>query len=73
MSQPFGMFRRSDLVTECEACRLPVDLSRAGACVKCRRVLCNGHLHGSFIRRLVVDLNLGAQPICTTCRESVQA
>jgi len=69
MSQPFRVFRRSNLITECEECRLPVDLSRAGACIRCRRVLCNAHLHGSFFRRLAVDMSL-AQPICVQCRHA---
>jgi hypothetical protein len=67
VTQPFRVFRRSNLLTECEECRLPVDLSRAGACIRCRRVLCHGHLHGSFLRRLVVDMAL-APPVCLTCR-----
>lgn len=69
MSQAFRMFRRSNLLTECEECRLPVDLSRAGACTKCRRVLCNAHLHGSFLRRLMVDMSL-VQAVCLRCRNS---
>jgi len=72
VSQPFRIFRRSDLLTECEECRLPVNLSNAGACMRCRRVLCHPHLHGSFVRRLIVDLAL-AQPICLRCRDGVNA
>ena len=56
--------------TECEECRLPVDLTRAGACMRCRRVLCNAHLHGGFLRRLVVDVAL-AEPVCVRCRASI--
>jgi hypothetical protein len=36
-------------------------------------VLCHAHLHGSFFRRLLVDMNLGAQPICVSCRKSATA
>jgi len=61
------MFQRSGIWTECEECRRSVDLSRAGGCIQCRRVLCNTHLHGSFIRRLLVDL--GARPLCQRCRQ----
>jgi hypothetical protein len=34
-------------------------------------VLCDEHLHGSFFRKLFVDL--GAQPICLRCREDTKA
>ena len=64
---PFQVFRHSDLWTQCDECRLTFDLTRVGACARCRRVLCNSHLHGSFFRRLLVDL--GAEPVCLKCRE----
>jgi hypothetical protein len=66
MTSPFRVFRSSGLWTDCEECRLRVNLSSAGACRRCRRVLCNSHLHGSFFRRLLVDL--GAEPVCLRCR-----
>lgn len=65
---PFRVFRRSEMFTECEACGVQMDLSRAGVCVRCRCVLCHDHLHGSFVRRLLVDL--GAEPVCLRCRQS---
>ena len=70
MSTPFRVFRRSELWTQCEECKLTFDLSRLGACARCRRVLCNAHLHGSFVRRLLVDF--GAEAACLKCRESVR-
>jgi len=72
VSQPFRVFRRSNLLTECEECRLPVDLSRAGGCARCRRVLCNRHLYGSFVRRLIADV-LATAPVCVRCREAETA
>lgn len=60
-------FRRSNIWTQCEECRQTVDLTRIGACRQCRRVLCNTHLYGSFIRRLAADL--GADVVCLRCRE----
>lgn len=66
MTSPFRVFRSSGLWTQCEECRLRVNLSRAGACRRCRRILCNTHLHGSFLRRLLVDF--GAEPLCLRCR-----
>lgn len=66
MTSPFRVFRSSGLWTQCEECRLQVNLSSAGACRRCRRILCNKHLHGSFVRRLLVDL--GADAVCLRCR-----
>jgi hypothetical protein len=71
MSTPFRVFRRSDLFTQCEQCKRTLDLSQLGACRRCRRVLCNAHLYGSFVRRLLADL--GAEAVCLKCRTSVKA
>lgn len=66
MTNPFRPFRSSQLWTECEECHRSVNMSDAGGCSRCRRVLCNDHLHGSFARRLLVDL--GAEALCNVCR-----
>lgn len=52
--------------TECDACGARFDLVKGGVCEQCRRVLCARHLHGSFVRRLQVDL--GATARCMACR-----
>jgi hypothetical protein len=62
----FGIFRDSELATDCDQCGGRVDLLKGGACVRCRRILCFRHLHGSFVRRLATDL--GAQMLCVRCR-----
>ncbi len=62
----FGIFRDSELATDCDQCGGRVDLLKGGACVRCRRILCFTHLHGSFVRRLATDL--GAQMLCVRCR-----
>jgi hypothetical protein len=62
----FGIFRDSELATDCDQCGGRVDLLKGGACVRCRRILCFRHLHGSFVRRLAADL--GAQTLCVRCR-----
>jgi len=67
MTTPFRVFRRSQLHTQCEECHVVVDLTRVGACRRCKRVLCNRHLHGTFWRRLAVDL--GAESVCLRCRQ----
>jgi hypothetical protein len=62
----FGFFRDSELATDCDECGGRVDLLKGGACVRCRRILCFTHLHGSFVRRLATDL--GAAMLCVRCR-----
>lgn len=66
MASPLRPFRSSQFQTQCEQCRLTMDLNRIGVCEQCRRILCHTHLHGSFVRRLLVDL--GAAPVCVQCR-----
>ena len=66
MTSPMKLFRRSDLSTHCEECKLSYDLTQMGACRECRRVLCNRHLHGSFWQRLKVDF--GSPAVCVRCR-----
>jgi hypothetical protein len=62
----FGFFRDSELATDCDECGGRVDVVKGGACVRCRRILCFTHLHGSFARRLATDL--GAAMLCVRCR-----
>jgi hypothetical protein len=66
----FGIFRDSDLATDCDECGGRVDLLKGGACIRCRRILCFKHLHGSFFRRLATDL--GAPTICVRCRTTAR-
>ena len=62
----FEIFRSSQMSTECDRCGGRADVLKGGVCVRCRRILCYAHLHGSFWRRLLVDL--GADTICVECR-----
>lgn len=64
--RPFRIFAKTEMATECDACGRRFDLIGGGACVRCRRILCATHLHGSWLRRLLVDV--GAEPICVQCR-----
>jgi hypothetical protein len=59
-------FLASEMGTDCEACGARVDLITGGVCVECGRILCARHLHGSRVRRLLVDL--GAKSRCVKCR-----
>ena len=69
MSRVVPVFLQTAMGTECEMCGRRFDLVKGGACVQCRRALCADHLHGSWARRLLVDL--GAQPVCVQCRAGV--
>jgi hypothetical protein len=62
-------FRNSQVSTDCDQCHGRVDLIKGGVCVQCRRILCASHLHGSFVRRLLVDL--GASSVCVQCRAGI--
>ncbi len=62
----FGIFRDTELATDCDECGGRVDLLKGGACTRCHRILCFRHLHGSFARRLATDL--GAETLCVRCR-----
>jgi hypothetical protein len=62
------LFRSTDVTTDCDECGGRVDLIKGGVCVRCRRILCYRHLHGSFVRRLLTDL--GADTVCVSCRAS---
>jgi hypothetical protein len=53
--------------TECDECRKPFPVNTGGVCVQCRRILCNTHLHGSFVRRIAIAR--GAEYRCVDCRE----
>ncbi len=59
-------FRSSQITTDCDQCHGRVDLLKGGVCTRCQRILCYGHLHGSWFRRLIADL--GAATICVKCR-----
>jgi hypothetical protein len=60
------IFKKSALATECDQCGVKFDLMHGGVCERCQRILCMRHLHGSWLRRLRVDLG-GAQ-LCVDCR-----
>jgi hypothetical protein len=68
MSRKIRLFRTTEMATECDVCGLRFDLISGGACVRCRKILCANHLHGSWLRRLLVDF--GADPVCCACRQA---
>lgn len=60
------IFKKANLETQCDACRKPFSVSTGGVCERCRRILCNDHLHGSILRR--VAIGFGAPIVCVRCR-----
>jgi hypothetical protein len=60
------VFRRSMFRTECDECGKPFPVNTGGVCDRCRRILCNAHLHGSLARRIAIAL--GAPYVCVACR-----
>jgi hypothetical protein len=66
MTRPFRVFLQTEMGTECDECGKRFDLVKGGACLECKRILCATHLHGSLVRRLLVDF--GARPLCVRCR-----
>ncbi|HSA56804.1 MAG TPA: hypothetical protein VLE53_13925 [Gemmatimonadaceae bacterium] len=60
------IFRKSIFKTECDECRQPFPVNTGGVCERCRRILCNDHLHGSITRRLAIAF--GAPYVCLRCR-----
>jgi hypothetical protein len=62
------LFRRSSVTIDCDQCGRRFVAATGGVCDRCRRILCPEHLHGSWVRRLGVEL--GARPVCTRCREA---
>lgn len=60
------VFRRSIFTTECDECQEAFAVNTGGVCDRCRRILCNRHLHGSLLRRIAIAL--GAPYRCVACR-----
>jgi hypothetical protein len=61
-----AFFRKSIFSSECDECRRQFPVNVGGVCIRCRRILCATHLHGSLGRRIAIGL--GAAMICTRCR-----
>ncbi len=60
------IFRKSIFTADCDRCGARFHIGSGGVCERCRRILCNYHLHGSLVRRLQV--HFGAAPVCVACR-----
>jgi hypothetical protein len=60
------ILRKSIFRTECDECHKEFPVNTGGVCERCRRILCNEHLHGSFTRRVAIAF--GAPNLCVPCR-----
>lgn len=60
------ILRKSMFRSDCDECRNPFPVNSGGVCERCRRILCNEHLHGSFVRRIAIAF--GAPYVCVACR-----
>lgn len=65
------MLRESTVAAECERCGVRFDPVSGGVCSVCRRILCDAHLNGSFLRR--ARGWFGAAPVCVHCVASAPA
>jgi hypothetical protein len=61
-----GFFRDTDVKTNCDACGAFFDLIKGGVCDKCRRILCDRHLNGSWTQRVIADIT--NKHVCVQCR-----
>ena len=59
-------FRETDVKTDCDACGVFFDLIKGGVCDKCRRILCDRHLNGSWAQRVMADIT--GKHVCVQCR-----
>jgi hypothetical protein len=63
------VFTTAAVRTECDVCNYRFDPIHGGVCEACNRILCLKHLHGSWLRRLTVDM--GARCVCVECRAGI--
>jgi hypothetical protein len=59
-------FRETDVKTNCDACGVFFDLLKGGVCERCKHILCDRHLNGSWTHRLIADVT--NRHICVQCR-----
>jgi hypothetical protein len=60
------VFKKSIFFSECDRCHARFHIGAGGVCERCRKILCDNHLHGSLIRR--IQVSFGAPPVCINCR-----
>ena len=60
------VFKKSIFFSECDRCHVRFQIGAGGVCERCRKILCDDHLHGSLVRR--IQVSFGAAPVCVRCR-----
>jgi len=60
------VFKKSIFFSECDRCHVRFHIGAGGVCERCRKILCDDHLHGSLVRR--IQVSFGAPPVCIYCR-----
>jgi len=63
--------KKSIFFSECDRCHVRFHIGGGGVCERCRKILCDNHLHGSLVRR--IQVSFGAAPICVRCRSQKMA
>lgn len=63
-------FKKSIFTTECDRCGVKFHIGEGGVCERCKKILCEPHLHGSLVRR--VRVAFGAPVICVKCRAQAE-
>ena len=46
------VFKKSIFFSECDRCHVRFHIGAGGVCERCRKILCDNHLHGSLVRRI---------------------
>ena len=49
------VFKKSIFFSECDRCHVRFHIGAGGVCERCRKILCDNHLHGSLVRRIQVS------------------
>ena len=62
--------KKSIFFSECDRCHVRFHIGGGGVCERCRRILCDNHLHGSLVRR--IQVSFGAPVVCLACRSRRQ-
>ena len=58
-------FQKSIFYTECDECDRRFPVTSGGVCVRCKRILCTTHLHGSLGRRIAIGAD--HDPVFLSC------
>jgi hypothetical protein len=60
------LFQQSQIIAQCDKCRVRFDPVRGGYCDGCERLLCDAHYYGTGVRALLRFV--GTKTLCPECR-----